>query len=105
MVYKNWPAAPVASPGHWMWHNAFRGHKSFGYFQCPVCHNTWTSAYATKNYKQACKGCGSCNYVLPKFMWVNANRHEYVEKPDRPKKEHESSLCEACKAGRCRLIK
>lgn len=89
-----------------MWRKQFRGEKSFGHFQCWQCKNAWISAHAFKGFKQACKACGSRHYSLPKFMWVNRDRKEYVKKePRHPERQHEHSLCEACKAGRCLLSK
>jgi len=64
--------APVETPGQWVLRKDFVGQKSFGFFKCQDCQETWISAHAFKLYKQGCKTCET--YFLPMFMWVNAEQ-------------------------------
>ena len=96
------PAAPIPTPGYWIARADFPGDKSFGYFSCDACSNSWLSAHAFKHYRQGCKACEDKS--LPTWMWVNLPRDDDDDersasgKQDKP---HHQSRCDACKAGIC----
>jgi hypothetical protein len=85
--------------GQWVQRKDCTKQKSFGYYECKICHGIWKSAHAQKNYRQACKPCNS--YYFPFYMWENENLPGQRNKIIDDDKPHMKDLCEACKKGKC----
>eukprot|EP00930_Biecheleria_cincta_P052624 TRINITY_DN37882_c0_g1_i1.p1 TRINITY_DN37882_c0_g1~~TRINITY_DN37882_c0_g1_i1.p1 ORF type:complete len:269 (-),score=26.85 TRINITY_DN37882_c0_g1_i1:61-762(-) len=101
------PDAPVDTPGRWVELCDFEGKKSFAFFRCQ-CGKSWTTAHGYPQFRQDCNKCE--NPCRPKFMWQNDKNDRSAgfdsqEKNRRSQDDapHDSSRCEACRAGVCSL--
>jgi len=59
--------------GEWIEREVFDGQKSFGFYECSKCFNTWLSSKSFKDYRQGCKYCNKDNYPL--YLWKNETKN------------------------------
>ena len=91
--------------GYWVARDDFRGLKSFGLYRCKAaaeegeCGNKWSSAHATKNYRQGCRKCEALSQ--PWLLWYNTSSKARDTNPNDKKIPHDRKRCEACALGVC----
>jgi hypothetical protein len=87
--------------GRWVYREDYRGNKGFGIFVCNSCPRHWISAHAYSNqFGQDCQACEIKTF--PYIMWQSPPREDRDDLlgddgDDGP--PHDSSRCDACKAG------
>ncbi len=89
------PDPPVDTPGHWVPRVRFPGHKSFGWFECPLsCGHTWQSAHAYTKQRQRCDKCPRWHFA--QLMWLNDDPRAAGSSTRDNGKPHQTNRCEAC---------
>jgi hypothetical protein len=86
--------------GRWVYREDYRGKKGFGIFVCDSCHRHWISAHAYSNqFGQDCQACEINTF--PYIMWQSPtrDRDELIRDDEDDGPPHDSSRCDACKAG------
>ena len=96
-----WPSPPFdGAEGRWVHRSEMPHGKSFGFYCCFNCDNSWTSAHAQAAYRQDCLSCRQGRYPL--LMWKNSRRGGRDAGAGPAGKPHLARQCEACRRGVCR---